>query len=242
MVQGKLEDMILSKQRLLVIMPHPDDEAFHCAGTMAKVKHLGGEVFLVIVNSGEIFAYKNGERVKVDNETRLSEISRSARFLNVDDWDLLIKESEYHLRLDTLPQRDLIELLEDKGKLAINRIKPTMVIIPFPSYTLDHRIVFESAFAALRPHDPSTRHFVRIVLSAECPHHCWSYIPFHPNVYIDISDYLDMKLKALSLHSSQLRPEPHFTSLENVERLARLRGSQVGVKAAEAFICHRLVL
>ncbi|MGB9608038.1 MAG: PIG-L deacetylase family protein, partial [bacterium] len=100
----------------------------------------------------------------------------------------------------------------------------------------------ESAFAALRPHDPATRHFVKIVLSAESPHLGWNYLLFQPNLYVDISDFLDVKLKALSFHSSQTRPEPHFTSLENVERLARLRGSQVGVKAAEAFFCHRLVL
>ncbi|MGB9877836.1 MAG: PIG-L deacetylase family protein [bacterium] len=234
--------MILSKQRLLVIMPHPDDEAFHCAGTMARVKSLGGEVFLVIVNSGEILMYKKGEREKVGSEVRLSEMSKCAQLLNVDDWDLLLKESRYHLRLDTFPQRDLINLLESEGRLAIDKIRPTMVIIPFPSYTLDHRIVFESAFAALRPHDPATRHFVKIVLSAESPHLGWNYLLFQPNLYVDISDFLDVKLKALSFHSSQTRPEPHFTSLENVERLARLRGSQVGVKAAEAFFCHRLVL
>jgi len=242
MVQGELESLILSKQRLLVIMPHPDDEAFHCAGTMAKVKSLGGEVFLVIVNAGVIQKYEGGKRQEVGQEERLKEISAVAEFLGVDDWDLLLKESRYHLRLDTFPQRELIALLESEGKLAIDRVRPTMVIIPFPSYTLDHRIVFESAFSALRPHDPATRHFVRIVLAGECPHLGWGYIPFHPNFYIDITDWLEMKLKALSLHSSQLRPDPHFTSIQNVERLARLRGSQIGVPAAEAFFCYRMVL
>lgn len=242
MVQGELEALILSKQRLLVIMPHPDDEVFHCAGTMAKVKTLGGEVFLTIVNAGEIQKYENGIRKEVRQDERLAELGKVMELLRVDDWDLLLKESRYHLRLDTFPQRELINLLESAGRLAIDKIRPTMVIIPFPSYTLDHRIVYEAAFAALRPHDPKTRHFVKIVLSAECPHLCWSYILFQPNFFVDISNWLDVKLKALSLHTSQLRPEPHFTSLENVERLARLRGSQIGVTAAEAFYCHRMVI
>ena len=63
-----------------------------------------------------------------------------------------------------------------------------------------------------------------------------------PNFYIDISDYLDMKLAAFRCHASQMRPEPHHASVENVERLARLRGSEVSVTAAEAFECHRFLI
>jgi hypothetical protein len=39
-----------------------------------------------------------------------------------------------------------------------------------------------------------------------------------------------------------LRPSPHHASLENVERLARLRGTEISVEAAEAFHCHRVAL
>ena len=39
-----------------------------------------------------------------------------------------------------------------------------------------------------------------------------------PNVYVDISDYLEIKLKAHACHVSQARPAPHHGSLENLER------------------------
>ena len=54
--------------------------------------------------------------------------------------------------------------------------------------------------------------------------------------------YLDRKLAAYRCHASQVRPEPHHASVENVERLARLRGSEVSVPAAEPFECHRFLL
>jgi LmbE family N-acetylglucosaminyl deacetylase len=70
----------------------------------------------------------------------------------------------------------------------------------------------------------------------------WSYRPFRPNFYVDISAHLDTKLRAHACHRSQLRPPPHHASLENVERLARLRGAEISVEAAEAFACYRLAL
>ena len=80
-----------------------------------------------------------------------------------------------------------------------------------------------------------------IVLTYDQPQLGWRAEPFQPNFYVDISDFLDIKLKAHSCHRSQLRPDPHHASLENLERLARLRGSEISVTAAEAFHCHRCV-
>ena len=68
------------------------------------------------------------------------------------------------------------------------------------------------------------------------------YDKFHPNLYIDISEHLDTKLKALSLHTSQLRHSPHHCSIENLEYLAKVRGHEISVTAAEAFVCYRMVL
>ena len=42
--------------------------------------------------------------------------------------------------------------------------------------------------------------------------------------------------------SPQLKPSPHHASLESVEYLARVRGREISVEAAEAFMCHRFVI
>ena len=58
------EDVFLSKQRLLVIAPHADDECFGCAGTMARIKSLGGEVYVIVCSVGDLKHYdgKDGDR------------------------------------------------------------------------------------------------------------------------------------------------------------------------------------
>ena len=81
------------------------------------------------------------------------------------------------------------------------------------------------------------------MLSADSSQLAWSTAPVQLSAYVDISGaYLERKIQAHACHQSQLRMDPHHASLENVERLARLRGSEVAVEAAEAFVCHRMLL
>ena len=54
-------------------------------------------------------------------------------------------------------------------------------------------------------------------------------------MFIDISKNLELKIKALKLYKMEMRKFPHPRSLEAVEYLAKLRGSQSGLEAAEAF-------
>lgn len=229
---------------MLVIAPHSDDEVFGCAGTMAKVKALGGEVFVVVVSVGDLVHYTNEGRAPVTGLTREQELKGAMEFLGVDDWDILIRDPSQHLRLDVMPRRDLIALLEQEGRLAIDRVKPSVVALPAISYNQDHEAVFKAGFTACRPHLPHVKPFQRIVLSYDNPAISWSLEreKFHPNFYVDISDYLETKMKAVSFHRSQIKHRIHHASLENVEWLARVRGREISVEAAEAFMCHRFVL
>ena len=62
---------------------------------------------------------------------------------------------------------------------------------------------------------------------------------FQPNWFVDISDQWERKREALSVYASEMRRWPHSRSFEAIEHLARLRGAQVGVEAAEAFCLLR---
>ena len=62
---------------------------------------------------------------------------------------------------------------------------------------------------------------------------------FQPNTYFDISKYLEKKLSILNLYKEELRDWPHPRSLRAVKNLAEIRGCEVGLKAAEAFILVR---
>ncbi len=239
----KPEDVFLSQQRLLVISPHADDESFGCAGTMARIKDLGGEVYVVCCSVGTLKHY-DGTDAQVTGNTRESEFRAVMDYLQVNDWDILYRDAESHLRLDAIPRRDLIAQIEETGKLALNKIQPTMFAIPVGSYNQDHEAVFRAAFTAARPGVPENKAFQALVIGYDNTSLFWSLERehFHPNFYIDISDYLDKKLHALSLHRSQMRDAIHHSSLKNVEYAARLRGSEISTRAAEGYVLFRQVL
>ena len=236
-------DELLAKQRLLVVSPHADDEAFGCAGTIAKIKALGGEAYIMCMSIGDLKHY-DGQREVVAASTRREEFIRTTEFLKVDGYDIVFDDAERHLRLDAMPRRDLIAAIERDSSVAIDRVKPTIVALPAISYNQDHCAVFHAGFTACRPHVRSLKPFQSIVLSYDNPTLFWNVEreKFHPNFYVDISEFLDVKLKALSLHRSQVKPSEHHCSMENLEYLVRVRGRDISVEAAEAFMCYRFVL
>ncbi len=237
------EDAFLSKQRFLVISPHADDESFGCAGTMARIKDLGGEVYVIVCSVGDLKHF-DGTESMVTGAKRESELSEVMEYLKVDDFDVLFRDEESHLRLDAIPRRDLIHKIEQESRLSYNRLRPTMVAIPVSSYNQDHEAVFRAAFTAARPGMPALKPFQPLVIGYNNTSLFWSLEreKFHPNFYIDISKYLDRKLTALSMHESQMRDAIHHSSVQNVEYTARLRGSEISVEAAEGYMVFRHVL
>jgi LmbE family N-acetylglucosaminyl deacetylase len=177
----------------------------------------------------------------VPGAVRAAELARAMATLQVDGYEVLFADTHLHLRLDTVPQRDLIALVERESRYAIDRVAPTVVVLPACTYNQDHEVLFRAGMAACRPHLPGDRPFVPIVLTCDAPQLGWHHEPFQPNLYVDISAHLDTKLRAHACHRSQLKPPPHHASLENLERLARLRGAEVSVDAAEAFRCLRML-
>ena len=63
--------------------------------------------------------------------------------------------------------------------------------------------------------------------------------PFLPNWFVDIGETIEKKLIALKKYDMEMRPWPHARSIEAVKHLARYRGSNIGVPAAEAFMLGR---
>jgi LmbE family N-acetylglucosaminyl deacetylase len=237
----RLADTVFSNSKILVIAPHADDETFGCGGTMARAKALGAQVYVMVVSTANLDHY-NAEYSHVSGNQRIAEFRQAMELIGVDDYDILYTDDHTHLRVDVLPRRDLVAKMERDSPLGIDRLQPDILFFPAVSYNQDHEAVYKAVYAACRPHLPADKPFVRLVLCYDQPQLSWNHTKFHPNFYVDISDHLETKLTAYRCHASQVRAEPHHASVENVERLARLRGSEVSVAAAEAFECHRFLL
>lgn len=242
-----LGDSFLRQQRLLVVAPHPDDESLGCAGTIARVKAAGGQAYVMIISVGGIAQYGRGPGGQglrfVSGAERRAEFEDVMKFLKVDGYEILSGEDAWHERLDTVPQRELIERIEYTAALSLERLRPSMVLIPARSFNQDHVAAFRACLAATRPAPGGARHLVPYVLAYDNTTAFWA-VPderFVPNVFVDVSGYLDVKVEAIRRYSSQLRPPPFHASPQGVEAAAAFYGGQVSVAAAEAFQALRLM-
>ena len=106
-----------------------------------------------------------------------------------------------------MPRRELVRLIERDARLSIENVEPTLILVPAFSYNQDHEALFRACITATRPGVRSQRHFVPYVLAYDNTSLFWSLEreKFHPNFYVDITDYLTVKLQALRLHASQVR-------------------------------------
>lgn len=228
-------------RRVLVVAPHADDEAIGCGGAILRAVAAGAEVHVLVVTVGALQRVGDGGRV-VEGEDRTREISEVADFLGVTSWEVLKTDDYSHMRLDGIPRRDLVALLERDARLSVRNLRPDIVFLPSPSYNQDHDAVARAGLVATRPHEPDALPQASAVLLYEYPPNSWC-LPherFVPNFYVDISDVLDRKLDAYRLYRSQAREGLHQNSPDNLRSLALLRGREIGVLAAEAFQALRV--
>ncbi len=229
-------------ERVLVIAPHADDETAGAGGLISRVKADGGKAFVMVMSVGDLDHF-TGLRRHVHGKQRADELAAAMKTLGADDYDIVLRDSSLHMRLDTLARRELINYIESNSRLATEKTKPTIIVLPAPSFNQDHEAVFKAGMTACRPHLAKLKAFQRIVLVADAPQLAWGKERFFPNFYVDISGaHLQRKLQAFACHKSQLRPSPHQGAVDALRLLAEARGREISVEAAEAFECMRVVL
>ncbi len=216
--------------RILIIAPHPDDEVLGCGGTIAKHNLSGDEVYLCIVTK----AYPP-EWSEDEIKRRKEEVLRVNEILGISKTHFLDLPTA---KLDTIPQKEL----SDSIARVVDEVKPDVIYIPHRGdLNKDHRLIFEAAIVTVRPKPGSS---IQKVLSYETLSETEWTAPFVenafiPNLYVDISETLEVKLKAMSEYKLELKEFPHPRSLEAITALAKRRGPTIGVKAAEAFMLIR---
>jgi len=224
-----------SKERLLVIAPHSDDEVLGCGGLISKIKNSGGKVFILIFNLGF-----EKDDTRESQEKRKNEVKNAMESLNVDDYDIVHDQPDNNRDLDAKPLHSLIEVIESTSSVSLEKIAPTIVAIPtIFSHHQDHVHVHHACIAALRPISTPV---ANIVLSYEAPEHSrWSASGiFEPNLFVEIDDVIDKKIDAFLKYDSQVRPGGR--DADSIRNQAKYRGQEVGKNLCEAFYAHRFIL
>ena len=141
--------------------------------------------------------------------------------------------------LDVVPKTKLVKEISN----VIYSIKPQEIFIPHANDVhSDHQILSKIISTCTK----SFRFdFIRKIFSYETLSETNFILKkkdrFTPNYYEDITKQLNKKLKALKVYKSEIKKFPFPRSLKAVEALARLRGSEINTKAAEAFDLLKLI-
>jgi LmbE family N-acetylglucosaminyl deacetylase len=210
-------------QRAMVVTAHPDDSEFGAGGTVAKLVREGKEVTYCILTNGN---KGSGDRSMTPErlaKIREEEQRNAARVLGVEIVDFLgFPDCELE---DTRATR-----LAVTG--AIRRRCPDLLIVQNPHRTKnlgashrDHRIAAGIALDCVYPLARDHMAFPELIEQGLEPHKVkevhmmwWE----DPALIVDISETMDLKLKALACHVSQIK------DMAAVEKRVRERGAQLG--------------
>jgi LmbE family N-acetylglucosaminyl deacetylase len=223
--------MLKEAENVLVISAHADDETLGMGGTVFRLKEKGCRITWLIMS--RVWTPKWSKEKK---DSRERDIDKVADFVGYDEvirWDFPDN------RMDDFPrdayQSDLIEVL--------NRITPDTIFCPGCwDWNWEHRIAFETVEVSIKPiYSP----FIRGVYAYEVPSSTdWTYKSlrqFPSALYVGIEEFLDRKIEAAMLFSTEMAEFPHPRSPEGIRHYAAVRGMEVGMKAAESFAVLRKI-
>ena len=214
--------------RVLIISPHADDETYGMGGTILKRIKNGDEIYILVVCAGDIHFEHNNKLIK--REVREKEFDVILKSYGCKGEMLQFTEESY---LDTVPTRDIVNQIERVN----DSFKPDVWYIAGLSFHQDHRKVFEACASASRP----TRKSVpKEIYSYEHPLYSWNppVWRFTPQIYEDITDVLDEKIRICKLYESQLRDGA--LSVKHIREYSVACGTEIGCGASERFEVIRI--
>lgn len=223
---------------VLVFAAHPDDEILGQAGTIRRLANEGVCCRAVIIAEGITSRANNRSEADFSELKELQTDARnSAQIVGYESIEFCELPDN---RLDSMDLLDVIKVVSE----YVEKYRPdTIFTHHHGDLNIDHRIVCEAVITACRP----VRHyFVERIYAFETPSSTeWNYSyedPFKPNVFFDVTDTIQKKIEAINCYRSESEVSPHPRSPEALLALAEYRGSNVGVKYAEAFMLLREVI
>lgn len=217
---------------ILAVGCHPDDLEISCGGTLALYAMSGHCVIMVHVANGNM-----GHAVIMPDELRqirqkeaqqAGSVLGASRVISLDIGDLAV--DSHH--------PELVRAMAD----VIRQVQPEVIITHSPEdYMRDHvevsRLVFDASFSASVPHYQTSTPGIAAITPIYYMD-TLAGVNFLPTEYVDISATIEIKLKALDCHESQvkwMRDHDGIDFLEFTRTTSRFRGLQCSAAYAEGF-------
>ena len=221
---------------ILAFGAHPDDVEIFCAGTLLKYAAAGHRILIALATSGNqgsnvIDGREEIARIREAEQLEAAKLyPAQVRFLRYDDEGLIETEEV---------RRNVLN--------AVRWADPDVIFTHFPGdRSTDHntigtivsRVMLSLPGKNVQADEPPIRKAPSLFY--------WDTaagLHFEPEVYVDITDVMDRKQKALALHTSQFAWMGTFgsQSLSDLSRIvSEFRGLQAGCRYAEGFRAFRI--
>jgi N-acetylglucosamine malate deacetylase 1 len=214
--------------RVLVVAPHPDDETLGCGGTLLRHISEGDQVHWLIMT---ILTKEQGftaDHIKL-RESEISQVATEYGFTSVHQ--TLFATTN----LDTYPKGVLVSAVSD----VIRQVRPDTIYLPYRNdIHSDHSAVFDAVASCTKlfryPYIRKVRVY-EVLSETEFSIRTDDH-GFKPNLWVDISQYIDRKIEIMRLYEGEMAEHPFPRSEKNIRALGTLRGAMADVSAAESYI------
>ena len=189
---------------------HPDDIEYSCGGTILRLIDEGHEVYIVLMTGGE-------SSPNCSERERRTEQMKAVRLAKIKDITML----NYHdgeIVTNAESVREISDILET--------VKPDFVITHYPNDShQDHR---------------ATAQIVKSATRRKCNllyYDSYSSIDFNPNLYVDITPYIEGKRNLLKCFKSQIDKytNRNIDFIKKSLLISELNGYESRTKYAEGF-------
>ncbi len=216
-------------QRVMVIMAHPDDVDFICAGTVAVYTAADAHVEYVLATSGNRGSHDPEMTPEKLGALREAEQLAAAKAVGVSDVTFL-RHNDGEVEANIAMRRELAHVIR-KGRPDI-----VFTFDPWQHYQVhpDHRAIGQAALDAVA--DARMPMYYPEQITAEVRDHrvrdVYFFATEHPNHWVDITATIEKKIAALKCHASQVGDRDMG---EVMRARARAVGQEHGMFYAEAF-------
>lgn len=211
--------------KILAVGAHLDDIEIACGGTLAKMIRAGHDVKVLIMSKS---GYTNKEgRVQRSDEMAVQEGMNALHKLGLSDIEILDFPTK-----DIPWSSDVVNPID----LCIDKYDPDVIFTHHPFDTHQAHVGVSNATISAARRRNTVFFYEPITPSGR------SYVAFRPQLYVDITETIDVKNDALREHKTEYNKFGAEDWIEGVHARCGFRGYEIGTKYAEAFEILRLEL
>lgn len=220
--------------KVLVVAVHPDDETLGCGGALQRHKDSGDEIHWLICTSIKEEDGFSLEKIKQRND-EINTVSNMYDFDSVNSLELsTMKVDQYGVKI-------IVDSISD----ILIKIQPNIIYLPFKGDVhSDHKAISSAVYSCTKSfrHPYIKKIYMMETLSETEFSLSLSGDSFIPNVFVDITNYMDKKIDILKVYEGEVGQHPFPRSEDNVRALATCRGATSGCVYAESFMLIKEII